>query len=125
MKYIQYTKDFDNRIDFKRGIPHPVFIRKLQKARDHYGKPIKISSGGRSRKRNISIGGAKTSAHIIKEDGYFWGCDIKCTNSKDRYKLEASLKKAGFNRIGLYDKHVHVDCAPWLPPEVLWPGKSK
>jgi hypothetical protein len=36
-----------------------------------------------------------------------------------------ALIDAGFSRVGLYDKHLHIDDHPKLPKNVIWIGKSK
>ena len=33
--------------------------------------------------------------------------------------------KFGFNRIGVYNAHVHLDMDPNLPPDVMWGGESE
>ena len=62
--------------------PTPEIIEKLkvvatqvQKVRDHFGKPLIISSGYRSEKLNSAIGGARNSQHTKGE-----AIDIQSTN---------------------------------------------
>ena len=111
--------------DFPIGIPHPEFLAKLQHARDRYGKPIRISSGGRSPERNSSIGGVEGSAHVMDKHGYFRGVDIECSNSTERFYLVRELLAVGFHRLGVYDHHIHVDDDPSKPSCVMWVGESK
>ncbi len=55
--------------------------------------------------------------------GYGRAVDIACGNSNDRFRIVAGLIKAGFDRIGVYSWHVHVDvCKREFPSEVLWLG---
>lgn len=43
---------------------HQLCLNILQPVRDHYGKPVNVSSGYRSRKTNTAIGGARSSQHM-------------------------------------------------------------
>lgn len=46
------------------------------------------------------------------------------SRSRARYLIVRGALGAGFTRIGVYDRHVHLDCDPDLPPRVLWEGVS-
>jgi zinc D-Ala-D-Ala carboxypeptidase len=48
--------------------------------------------------------------------------DIHCIHSGVRYKILNSLLAAGFNRIGIYANHIHVDLDSSLPGELVWYG---
>lgn len=52
-----------------------VVAAQVQKVRDHFGKPLIISSGYRSEKLNNAIGGARNSQHTKGE-----AIDIQSTN---------------------------------------------
>lgn len=52
-----------------------VVATQVQKVRDHFGKPLIISSGYRSEKLNSAIGGARNSQHTKGE-----AIDIQSTN---------------------------------------------
>lgn len=52
-----------------------VVAVQVQKVRDHFGKPLIISSGYRSEKLNSAIGGARNSQHTKGE-----AIDIQSTN---------------------------------------------
>lgn len=95
-------------------------LEKLQRARDAYKRPIRISSGYRTLAHNKSIGGAQNSSHV---KGH--AVDISCSVSSDRFRLFLCLIQAGFTRIGVYDGHIHADDDPTKAPQVLWVGKSK
>ena len=88
----------------------------LDKARGIAGIPFVITSGLRTLGENASAGGVSDSSHLR---GY--AVDLACATSSERWKMVHSLILVGFNRIGVYtDHHVHVDCDPSLPPDVLW-----
>ena len=94
------------------------FIYKLQKMRTMYGKPIYISSGYRSLEHNIAIGGAEKSLHM-----FGMAADLKVKNSQERYQLVRFAIWCGFNGIGVYDHHVHVDTRD--KESLMWVGVSK
>lgn len=80
-------------------------LEMLQKARDIYGKPMKINSGFRTAQRNKLVGGAKNSAHL---GGY--AVDIAATT--DKVALLKALYAAGFRRFGIMANAIHVDNDP-------------
>lgn len=51
--------------------------------------------------------------------------DIACADSGERDAIHESLKRVGFRRIGLYDRHVHADLSDSLPQDKLWLGVSR
>ena len=120
MPKIEYSKNFST-IDFPIGIPHPKFLSSLQAARDEYGHPMTITSGGRTPETNESVGGVFGSSHLIGFEDRFRASDIACEDSATRfYMLKALLKH--FRRIGIYEKHLHIDDDPTKPPNVIWIG---
>lgn len=94
---------------------HPMFLEMLDKARERAGIPFKITSGFRCLTYNVSIGGAKKSAHT---KGY--AVDIACHGSRNRFFMLKALLDAGFNRIGIGSNFIHVDCDPTLDTKVVW-----
>lgn len=86
----------------------PAFLFKLDKARYIAGCQFRITSSWREGSHNHS-GTA---------------VDIACGNSMDRFAIVRGLILAGFQRIGVYDKHVHADLAGDRPVKVLWLGVS-
>lgn len=91
--------------DSTGDVPMQVaFIMKLQKMRDLYNKPMKITSGYRCPEYNAKIGGAENSYHMLGR-----AADIYCPKSSDRYALIKYALEAGFRGIGIGDNFVHVD----------------
>lgn len=78
---------------------------KLQKIRDHFKKPIIISSAYRSKTHNRKVGGASNSQHL---KGNAFDIYIKGVSPADIAKYAESI---GIKGIGLYirDSFVHVD----------------
>ena len=88
-------------------------MRLLQKMRDWWDAPFRVSSGFRSSAHNNAVGGANKSQHMI-----FATDIIPSTKSpllEEPYlpiALEMLADKAdelGFNGIGLYDNFIHLD----------------
>jgi hypothetical protein len=94
----------------------PRLVRLLDAARTIAGVPIVITAGK-------AKAGGPHKVHGSHPRGY--GVDIRCASSRRRYLILAALFAVGFHRIGIYDRHIHADCDPTLPPQVVWMGKSK
>lgn len=75
----------------------------LQMIRDHYGKPIIITSGYRPKEYNKSVNGATSSLHI---EGRAADIRIDGVTPKD---LAAYCKSIGIKGIGTYSDFVHID----------------
>jgi len=89
-------------------------IQALQTVRSQYGKQIKITSGYRCKKHNITEGGKPNSAHLKG-----MAADILADNSKDRYALIRLLMNR-FSRIGIGHRFIHVDIDETKPKYVCW-----
>lgn len=97
--------------------PDERLVRLLDEARAVAGVPFKITSGLRSRERNKQVGGADTSAHLTGH-----AVDIRCPTSRHRFLMLQALLEVGFERIGVYPAHLHVDTSPSSPAAVIWTG---
>lgn len=66
-----------------------------------------------------------------KSHGRGWAVDIadnrqgKNCSSGWRYAVVKAALGSGFRRIGVYDRHIHIDMDPDLPAPVMWWGESK
>lgn len=94
-------------------------VAKLDWARGRAQVPFIITSGKRSPAENERVMGVDASAHIKG-----LAVDLRCADSPTRYRMLQALILAGFKRIGIYDKHLHVDLDESLPQEVAWVGVS-
>jgi len=90
-------------------------IDMLNKARQNYGKPIRVTSGFRCFLHNRAVGGSDTSSHT---EG--WAADLAVHNSRQRMELLSALLQAGFGRIGIAKTFIHVDVDPHKPFDVIW-----
>ena len=94
------------------------FLVKLDKARELCGLPFKINSGFRTPAHNKAVGGEPNSAHTKG-----WAADIDVPNSggsRLRFLIVRALIQAGFNRVGIANGFIHVDCDPTKDKDVIW-----
>lgn len=95
-------------------------ISKLDQARDYAGIPFIITSGLRTPETNKSLTGAvEDSAHLSG-----MAVDLRIYTTVARFKIVKALLDVGFNRIGIYDKHIHCDIDKEKPQNVIWIGTS-
>lgn len=85
-------------------------IRLLDDARAHLGKAMIITSSWRPE---------VTSSHNAGK-----AVDIRAKSGAYRLELVKALLKAGALRIGVYDRHIHVDVDYQRPTPTLWSGVS-
>lgn len=95
-------------------------MHKLDRARELFGAPIIITSGYRDPEKNESTGGVKDSEHTKG-----MGVDIRCVDSELQKRLIWALCVAGFHRVGVYDRHLHVGVDSSKPSPAYWMGESK
>ena len=79
-------------------------LQKLQQLRDLFGKSIIINSGYRCEDRNLAIGGAKNSKHLLGQ-----AVDIACSNTSDAFTLVRYAIEVGFKGIGVDKLFIHLD----------------
>ena len=92
-----------------------AFLNMLDNARHRAGVVFIVNSGYRCLKHNTKVGGSKTSSHMIG-----LAADIKCINSRDRFKIIEALIHVGFERIGVRKDFIHVDLDLTKDQEVFW-----
>lgn len=64
-----------------------VAVHVFQRVRDHFGKPIRVSSGYRSPKLNKAVGGSTSSQHVTGE-----ALDIQGTNGLTNAQIFQYIK---------------------------------
>ena len=86
-------------------IINPMLPEYLQKARDHFGKPLIITSGYRTTAHNAKVGGVSNSQHVFGNaaDVYIRGVSVLDLYN---YFCEIAGNSCG---IGIYDTFVHFD----------------
>lgn len=90
-------------------------LNKLNQAREEFGKPIVITSGYRTLRHNLEVGGKQNSSHL-----HGLAADISCNNSSDRFKLVQILLNVGFTRIGIGNSFLHIDIDTNKTQNVIW-----
>lgn len=91
----------------------------LDQAREQAALPFVITSGCRTADANTDAGGVQDSAHLRG-----LAVDLACGGGLERYRIVKALLGVGFNRLGIYDHHVHADIDASLPQSVIWIGVS-
>jgi len=95
-------------------------VFKLDRARELFGSPIVITSGYRDPSHNADVGGVKDSSHTTGK-----AVDIRAPlDQQMREKLCWALGASGFRRIGIYDRHLHLDVDGDKPTPAVWFGVS-
>jgi len=89
------------------------FLMRLDAARSVAGIPFVVSHVRQFRPGDDGDHGQGT------------GVDIRCHDSRSRYIILTAALAVGFNRIGVYNRHIHVGSSPVLAPNVVWVGKSQ
>ncbi len=121
---------FFSQSDFDRCRPacsiedmDPVFMRKLDKAREYSGIPYVVTSAARSHAHELSRGRNGDSEHVHDKGRLAEGIDVAAVGSRQRFLIVRGLIKAGFDRIGInYEKNfIHVGGRPGKDKEVLFP----
>ena len=86
-------------------IINPMLPEYLQKARDHFGKPLIITSGYRTTAHNANVGGVSNSQHVFGN-----AADVRIPGVPVLDLYNYFCKIAGDScGIGIYDTFVHFD----------------
>ncbi len=80
-----------------------IFFKMLKYARELSDTPYIINSGCRCEEHNIFVGSTSEN----HREGQ--GADIRARRGPERGKILKGLYSAGFERIGIHSKFIHVD----------------
>ena len=120
MKFFNYS-EFDSPDELGSGKNmSPEILEMLDLAREKYDKPIKITSGYRTKAYNEGLKkrGYKASPNSSHLKGL--AVDIHCNNSKSRFELVDILLDVGFNRLGIANTFIHADIDKDKPQNLIW-----
>jgi len=120
MKFFNYS-EFDSPDELGSGKNmSPEILEMLDLAREKYDKPIKITSGYRTKTYNEGLKkrGYKASPNSSHLKGL--AVDIHCNNSKARFELVDILLDVGFNRLGIANTFIHADIDKDKPQNLIW-----
>lgn len=88
----------------------------LSIARGKANVPFIITCGLRTPDQNSALAeSVADSAHLTGH-----AVDLACADSPTRFAMLKALLDAGFNRVGIYSAHLHVDNDTTKPPNVCW-----
>jgi len=93
----------------------PELVERLERARELADVPFVITSGFRSESHNADIGGVHRSAHTTGE-----AADLACPTAEARLRMLRGIFAAGFTRVEVGTRHIHVDVSKTLPQNVCW-----
>lgn len=102
------------------GLDDGLCLR-LDMARGYAGFPIRITSGYRTPERNAQIGSKPDSAHVkgLAADLH------RPPGAEEAIQLAWALGLAGFDRLEICPKHLHVDIDRSKPYPCVWRGESR
>ena len=120
MKFFNYS-EFDSPDELGSGKNmSPEILEMLDLAREKYDKPIKITSGYRTKAYNEGLKerGYKAASNSSHLKGL--AVDIHCNNSNARFELVDILLDVGFNRLGIANTFIHADIDKDKPQNLIW-----
>ena len=115
MKYFNYEEFDSPDIQGSRQLMDPELLDMIDKAREIYGRPIRVTSGYRTEDHNRKVGGVDSSSHLKG-----LAIDVACVRSNDRFEMLTALIEVGFNRIGVASTFIHVDIDKNKSQNVIW-----
>jgi uncharacterized protein YcbK (DUF882 family) len=112
--YPNFTKEEFDCKETGENDMHPELLVRVQALRTRYGKPIRISSGYRSKRHSIE---AKKPQPGIHTKGL--ACDIAC-HADDAYEIVRLAYELGFTGIGVSQskgkaRFIHLDLRKTVP----------
>ncbi len=115
MKYFNYEEFDSPDIQGSGQLMDPELLDMIDKAREIYGKPIRVTSGYRTEDHNRKVGGVDSSSHLKG-----LAIDVACVRSNDRFEMLTALIEVGFNRIGVASTFIHIDIDKNKSQNVIW-----
>lgn len=101
--------------DESKGL-NPDLMAMLDIARGKAGVPFFITCGVRTAEQNSALqNSVSDSSHLTGH-----AVDLACSDSSTRFAMIQGLLTAGFNRMGIYSAHIHVDNDSTKPSNVCW-----
>ena len=87
----------------------PKLVKLLKKVERHYGRPVIVTSGYRSKSYNRRVGGARKSQHM-----YCNAADIRVPGVSKAKLARFAKTLPGIGGVGIYcrSSYVHLDVGP-------------
>ena len=115
MRYFK-LEEFDSPDELGSGCNmSQEILSMLDAARKIYGKPMRITSGFRTKTHNKKVGGVESSSHLKG-----LAADIACSESRNRFDMIRALLEVGFKRLGVAGTFIHVDIDKNKSQNVIW-----
>ena len=115
MRYFK-LEEFDSPDELGSGCNmSQEILNMLDATRKIYGKPMRITSGFRTKTHNKKVGGVESSSHLKG-----LAADIACSESKNRFDMIKALLQVGFKRLGVAGTFIHVDIDKNKSQNVIW-----
>ena len=115
MRYFK-LEEFDSPDELGSGCNmSQEILSMLDAARKIYGKPMRITSGFRTKNHNKKVGGVESSSHLKG-----LAADIACSESRNRFDMIRALLEVGFKRLGVAGTFIHVDIDKNKSQNVIW-----
>ena len=115
MRYFK-LEEFDSPDELGSGCNmSQEILSMLDAARKIYGKPMRITSGFRTKTHNKKVGGVESSSHLKG-----LAVDIACSESRNRFDMIRALLEVGFKRLGVAGTFIHVDIDKDKSQNVIW-----
>ena len=115
MRYFK-LEEFDSPDELGSGCNmSQEILSMLDAARKIYGKPMRITSGFRTKTHNKKVGGVESSSHLKG-----LAADIACSESRNRFDMIKALLEVGFKRLGVAGTFIHVDIDKDKSQNVIW-----
>lgn len=92
-----------------------AFMKRLDRAREIYGKPIVLNCAYRSVSWDKLHGRSGNGYHTLGR-----AVDIRCVSSSDRFELVNALLQAGFTGLGMYPTFIHCDDRSSIKPVIFY-----
>lgn len=94
-------------------------LKMLDAARQQANIPFNVNSGYRTSEHNSAVGGVPDSSHTRG-----WAADIAARTLEQKIRIVRAARSVGFNRFGIYETFIHLDCDPSKMPNVAWDKKT-
>ena len=102
----------------------PELIWRLDHVRELAKTTMVITSSFRPGVRGKH--GKTKTAHRADGNHIYHGVDVRAGTSRARHRILKAAYEVGFRRIGVYNKHIHLDVAQkGFDQDVTWWGKSR
>jgi len=112
-------------------LPSDTYLNWFQELRDNCGFALPFKSMYRCPVHNSTIGGSKSSVHLLSadRDGPYGAADIGISKANPRKRMVIVRKalKLGANNLEICDYHLHIGIAPdsHIQSNKLYWGVSK